>query len=144
MDTSNKMLNTKLSFIAKINHLMLIASGLFTSGLLKSSCKRISSSGVTVTMLLSVATMLLPSHVMAQQQNANVAALPPIISLLLFDEEQCPAVSSATTQSISTPITTQAELNALQGATRLEGDLEFSTLDAVSYTHLTLPTILLV
>ena len=131
MDTLNKMLNTKLPFIAKMNHLMLIASGFFTSGLLKRACKHISSLCVALTMLVSVATMLMPSQVMAQQQNPNVAALPPIISFLLSDDDQCPVVSLETTQFINnTLITTQAELNALQGVTRIEGDLEFSTLDA--------------
>ena len=125
------MLNTKLPFIAKMNHLMLIASGFFTSGLLKRACKHISSLCVALTMLVSVATMLMPSQVMAQQQNPNVAALPPIISFLLSDDDQCPVVSLETTQFINnTLITTQAELNALQGVTRIEGDLEFSTLDA--------------
>ena len=130
MDTLNKMLNTKLPFIAKMNHLMLIASGFFTSGLLKRACKHISSLCVALTMLVSVATMLMPSQVMAQQQNPNVAALPPIISFLLSDDDQCPVVSPVTTRAISTPITTQGQLNALQGVTRLEGDLEFNTLDA--------------
>ena len=96
----------------------------------------------TVTVVLSL--LAWQTVVLAQTQNAG--ALPPIISLLLSedglpdDEFQCPSVTPETTIIGSQTITSQAQLDALEGITRIDGgisidppvtSLDFSPLDSL-------------
>ena len=81
------------------------------------------SLSLTITSCLLCIVALSPPIAVAKIGHAR--ALPPIIYLLLLDD-QCPSVTSATTIPIDTPITSQAELNELKGATRIDGMLEFN------------------
>ena len=96
----------------------------------------------TVTVVLSL--LAWQTVVLAQTQNAG--ALPPIISLLLSedglpdDDFQCPSVTPETTIIGSQTITSQAQLDELEGVTRIDGgisidppvtSLDFSPLDSL-------------
>jgi len=59
-------------------------------------------------------------------QTTNSAVVVPVISLLLSEEElQCPSVTDDTTVEGDRLITSQEDLNALLGVTRINGGLSF-------------------
>ncbi len=69
----------------------------------------------------------------ANAQDNNASRLVPIISFILDDSDQCPRVTQETTRTITEPIANQAQLNALQGVTRIDGDLIFSAPSLASF-----------
>ena len=87
----------------------------------------VGSRSLVIFCLMSLLASLAITSVQAQTRDTD--ALPPIIFLLLDDSNECPTVTPSTTFGNGgfITITNQADLNALDGATRIEGSLEFNT-----------------
>ena len=64
----------------------------------------------------------------ATAQTDGSRAIPAIISYLLDDQSACPIIRPFSTVTLTTPITSQAELDALDGVSRITGDLVIENL----------------
>jgi len=81
---------------------------------------------VIVSVFASCVFGLASTSAMAQADASR--AIPIIVSYLLDDQSACPIVRPTTTVTLSTPITSQAELDALAGVSRINGDLVIENL----------------
>ena len=79
-----------------------------------------------ISVLASCAFGLASTSALAQTDASR--ALPVIITFLLDDQPECPIIRPSTTVTLSNSISSQAELDALAGVSRITGDLVIENL----------------